>query len=391
MKKIVSLFLALLILVSLCACKDGDTSSNASQTESGGETTSSDVKKALSLIELGDVKEAYKTLFLSTDSEAKEMLSDFIVVSTEEISYFDEQSPESILRSTKRRYDERGNLVYEDNGSKILEYTYDENNNVLSVKEIFESYTIDLNYTYDDKGREIKREHIQTNSNGRKETYVYETQYDDHDNVVYYKTISDGQFLHETEFTYKYDDQGRMTYKKGDDPFGEEVTYAYDEKGNLVEECMDGRDKIIYTYDSENRLVSEVYESDFDMARYRFEYTFDANGNLIKEYRWENGGNSEKWYEYTYDSENREVKKAYTHKSGKIDEGYVYEFTYNEKGLKIKENRTNRDEDTERKSIVEYTYDDCGNVVKRATTAGSDNRTDVCEYLGFLYFYRPEK
>ncbi len=311
----------------------------------------------------------------------------------------------------KYSYDARSNLIAEDNSGALYQYTYDKNNNRISIEDPFGAKTTDFydpahnlikeispdnsieTYAYDVLGNVSKY----TDGEGNKTTYDYDgagrlVKTVNTDNVNSSKSSVTG---------YSYDALGRLSSLT--DPNGNKTTYAYDAAGNLIKETDALGYSIFYTYDALNRLISTTYpnggvESNaYDglgrlisttslsglKTTYRYDemdrvinqteadpaaqnlsshsrsYSYDKNGNLISETDPEDNSTS-----YGYDELNRvtDIRSPLSHKTtieyGTLDninkvtdpEGIVKSYTYDIKGRLTNEYIAG-------KEVAAYSYD----------------------------------
>lgn len=142
-----------------------------------------------------------------------------------------------------------------------------------------------------------------------------------------------------------------------------DVTYFYDEAGNvLTEQSICAEDNTGYlstnTYDSENRLIRNVYESvGGQKLKNTTEYTYDEAGKLTKETRTETDG-MRHIYAYSYNNNGQltRVDRKVTNKKGSTQQESYEIYTYDKQG-----NKVNWWERQGARRI--WTYDDRGNVL----------------------------
>ena len=107
-------------------------------------------------------------------------------------------------------------------------------------------------------------------------------EYDDHNNPVKAHHFIDDDIVHTDEYEYKYDENGRITYKVWKSRLFEEQIihyyFEYDEHGNMTmkKEFREGADVPSYEknyYDDNNRLIRcEIYLNDELLSESVFEY-----------------------------------------------------------------------------------------------------------------------
>ncbi|WP_309249111.1 RHS repeat-associated core domain-containing protein [Clostridium estertheticum] len=167
-----------------------------------------------------------------------------------------------------------GNMLYEYNfnaegmlesksasGKTLLNYDYDKNNNIKTIKDITGKSSI---YRYDDANR-VKE--IKDNS----ENTVVNYDYFKNDNI---KSINYGNGL---KTDYSYDGDGNVESLVTVTSTGEVIVdynYAYDLNGNRIEK-VSSKHKNHYTYDSMNRLKDSSYDGRQES------FTYDKVGNRL--------------------------------------------------------------------------------------------------------------
>ena len=211
------------------------------------------------------------------------------------------------------QYDKRDNItkITNDNG-KVINYTYDDNNQLLS--EDIPSTGTNVAYNYDEVGNRLEKK--VTGSSNTTTSYQYNAAnqltkvdgqaytYDNNGNL-----INDGQFNYEWDelnnltkvikvsdssvvAEYKYDDQNRRIYKK----VGSKIT------------------KFVYDGDS----ILPIYETDNDGAL-TYKYIYNANGTLVARY---DVMNAKKYY---YQQNPHGDVVAVTDDNGAIVASYEYD------------------------------------------------------------------
>jgi YD repeat-containing protein len=199
------------------------------------------------------------------------------------------------------------------------EYTYDLNNNVLSMLDPVskqKGLTFTVKYTYDALGRTL----TETNAKGHITSY----EYDDAGNLLKKEIQSDASSPKQVTETYSYDYLGRLISKTdgnqntthfeyngfnqlkkeiypGDESIpGNIILYQYDELGNLklIENSFGVQD--IYTYDNLGRQTSHTRQKHDGTESITVSVKYDPNGNV----RFETDGNGNTT-EKVYDAMNR--------------------------------------------------------------------------------------
>ncbi len=350
MKKWLSLSLCIILLLSfvLSGCdeesKQQDNEQGGEQNgEQGGEQTGPD--SALSYeeaIDAGDYESAYDAL-LSGDKEANpEDLGKFITLPIS----VDCKDYDGEYKATFS-YNEQGLLTKLDiarkRSPKVYSFTYDENGNILT--EMFGdadgSY---INYfttnTYDNNGKLV--------SSVTKKA-------DESETTVLYTYDKNGRVLTETETTVdRWNDTSTYIH-----------TSLYDANGNLLSRRNQKGSGAEYTYDSQNRLLTERdigIEGDAYNIR---TYTYGEDGRLVKE-KWESGDDPDWWTEksYAYDANGTQYVTLYSD-SGDT-EAYTYAYEFDDKGVLTKKTYIEREDNEHRVSL----YDAAGNIVSIDITKG---------------------
>jgi RHS repeat-associated protein len=253
---------------------------------------------------------------------------------------------------TQFQYDVNDRLVSrtEPDGTTIS-YTYDIAGNVASITTPAGTTT----YTYD-AGNRLSEV---TNPDSGKTTYAYDAvgnliqtirangtvenrQYDTMNRVVYLENLDSnnnnilssysynydarGNITTEIENTgrrvdYSYDDANRLVLESITDPVAGNrvIQYTYDAVGNRLTRDDSGVGVTTYTYDVNDRLISETTNG------VTINYTYDANGNVLTI------SNGIKSIDLTWSAENRLVGAVITGPSGTTNLSYEY----NEEGIRV--------------------------------------------------------
>lgn len=118
---------------------------------------------------------------------------------------------------------------------------------------------------------------------------------------------------------------------------GPKYTYTYDSNNNLLTELYNGVGttpyKYTYTYDSRNNMLTELYQTGTNLVNnYKYIYTYDSNNNMLTEL-WQNSDLvGTRQYTYTYDQNNNMITKL--HENWQNDmwakyEQYIYTYDLN--------------------------------------------------------------
>ena len=384
MKRIATVLLAAILLISLAACN----------IKTGAKTTP--CQDAQALIDQGNISQAYELLRNSNDVEAKRMLENFAF------------APLSCVykgHSQQFTYDNDGNLIkYNDCAGTVREYTYfpnghvqteniiyqeicsyityDTNGNILTLDRTYPhgDYQIDR-YTYDEAGQMLSyisdrsctnnditegfaydtsgncTSHIKSTSSG---TVTNEYLYDDFNRIIYEKK---NEYGHQSEHYYEYDDSGNLIRSSTVYQLGPSAkhTYEYDSNNRCIKQCFYVDDLIKYSdtieYDANgNKTLNE--RLDFDNSRTRETYQYDLSGNLI-EYRRAKDGVTVALTNNTYDDLGQ-MLSSLIQKQGEDNAYITFQYSNNELGRPTKIIRHMNNIFQEH---VEYSYDDFGNIV----------------------------
>ena len=223
------------------------------------------------------------------------------------------------------KYNELGLLESKScSGKTLLEYRYNKNNKIKSIRDISGKRSI---YEYDEEDRVIC-----IKDNEEKVSAEYE--YYNNDKV---KKVVLGNGI---ETKYTYDGEDNVTRLITVTPSGEvliDYKYAYDLNGNRIEK-IGNKHKTYYGYDSMNRVVEGNYDGRKE------EYTYDKVGNRLTK------TTNEVTEKYCYNIKNQ-LKEVYK------EEG-------NSNNIPCK--------------IWSFTYDKQDNTIKEETNIGSNNYEYNC-------------
>lgn len=233
--------------------------------------------------------------------------------------------------SISYEYDTTGNITKEtnvtvkDNTSKttVNTYTYDDMGNLLTTQSENDSAA----YVYDKAGRTLR-----VTQNGETTRTLYDNEgrviqeiapedYDSSkDGLPTSNTYSDANVGHRyvynevtgnldreinrlnVETTYKYNDVGAKIQEKFDI-----YEFNYIPHGELESVKISGKTKVSYSYDDDNKLLSESYANG-DTVRYEY----DDNGNLARQYH---NDDTSPYVTYSYNT-NNELTKKVNHDTG---------------------------------------------------------------------------
>ena len=198
---------------------------------------------------------------------------------------------------TTYTYDDMGNLLTTQSEGDSATYVYDKAGRTLRVTQNGET----TRTLYDDEGRtvqEIAPEDYDSSKDGLPTSNTYADTNAGH-RYVYNETT--GNLDSETNrldvtTTYKYNDVGAKIQEKFDI-----YEFNYIPHGELESVKVSGKTKVSYSYNDENKLLSESYANG-DTVRYEY----DDNGNLTSQYR---NDSSKPYVTYSYNTDNELTQK----------------------------------------------------------------------------------
>ena len=295
------------------------------------------------------------------------------------------------------RYDHAGRIIRYREGRENPEsiYTYDHAGRLLSCRKPLEraedgSIRYGLTtYAYDDMGNQIREKRYRdaqtkNSATGRVHTITYHYNRSNRLSMVEdstgackeYTYDEDGRLIREQEKTdentfreqrYILDETGKVL--KSCQKLEEEAVYpgtigyaiteyTYDANGNVTGIRLPEGGTITYTYDYDNRVLSESHEEEKGDISRHLRYTYDHAGNLLT--REDEEGRT---YTYTYDLMNRETTRT-------NPDGGIHKRVYDQNGKLTGE--VLPQENAEKGILARgyrYTYDATG---RRLTTTAPD-------------------
>ena len=252
---------------------------------------------------------------------------------------------------TTYTYDDMGNLLTTQSENDSTAYVYDKAGRTLRVTQNGET----TRTLYDDEGRtvqEIAPEDYDSSKDGLPTSNTYADTNAGHRYVYNQAT---GNLDSETNrldvtTTYKYNDVGAKIQEKFDI-----YEFNYIPHGELESVKVSGKTKVSYSYDDDNKLLSESYANG-DTVRYEY----DDNGNLARQYH---NDDTSPYVTYSYNTDNELTKKV-NHDTGlkyiygENDKVDVYKTSDNTLVQSYTESKTEADEENgiESKNDVTETH-----------------------------------
>lgn len=257
---------------------------------------------------------------------------------------------------TTYTYDDMGNLLTTQSEGDSATYVYDKAGRTLRVTQNGET----TRTLYDNEGRviqEITAEDYDSSKDGLPTSNTYADANAGH-RYVYNETT--GNLDSETNrldvtTTYKYNDVGAKIQEKFDI-----YEFNYIPHGELESVKISGKTKVSYSYDDDNKLLSESYANG-DTVRYEY----DDNGNLARQYH---NDDTSPYVAYSYNTDNELTQKINSDTGLK----YVYGENDSVSVYKISDNTL----------VQSYTED----VTEANEENGIEAKTDVTEsHFGTTY------
>ena len=198
---------------------------------------------------------------------------------------------------TTYTYDDMGNLLTTQSEGDSATYVYDKAGRTLRVTQNGET----TRTLYDNEGRviqEIAPEDYDSSKDGLPTSNTYADANAGHKYVYNQAT---GNLDSETNrldvtTTYKYNDVGAKIQEKFDI-----YEFNYIPHGELESVKVSGKTKVSYSYNDENKLLSESYANG-DSVRYEY----DDNGNLARQYH---NDDTSPYVTYSYNTDNELTQK----------------------------------------------------------------------------------
>lgn len=190
--------------------------------------------------------------------------------------------------TTEYTYDDEGRLITERTKYETTNYSYTKRSDG-TTKRSFEGPFDQNGYTiYNKDGKVIEyEEDLDMQNNGG----FFE--YDDKGNVIKESTYSAGghqSISNDYSYTYKYDSNGNITYKK-------RIERRDYDSGFDPESHHTSTNETWFEYDSNNNLLHEKSKNNNGDTSEKW-YEYDSNNNLIHKKSKSNDYIEEKWYMY---------------------------------------------------------------------------------------------
>lgn len=259
---------------------------------------------------------------------------------------------------TTYTYDDMGNLLTTQSEGDSATYVYDKAGRTLRVTQNGET----TRTLYDNEGRtvqEIAPEDYDSSKDGLPSKNTYSDSNAGHRYVYNQAT---GNLDSETNrldvtTTYKYNDVGAKIQEKFDI-----YEFNYIPHGELESVKVSGKTKVSYSYNDENKLLSESYANG-DTVRYEY----DDNGNLARQYH---NDDTSPYVTYSYNTNNELTQKINSDTGLK----YVYGENNSVSVYKISDNTL----------VQSYTE----SKTEANEENGIESKTDVTEsHFGYTYSY----
>lgn len=273
-KKIISLLLGCVMVMSLVACGDLDGgNSKDSSNDNQAESTESD--------EVDESQEDDKPI------KVLDMKTSY--------SYFEGETDDGSRTVTTYVYNEYFDVVEESEGTSKIIYEYNDNRDVISISDDTIGWSYE--YQYDNNGNCINEKEYNSDN---ELIYEYNNKYDASGNIIskeeieYYDT-ENGSSTYCAYYEYEYDNNDNLIKMTRTQPSLAWVEYEYDKNDNLIIEKTYGYNEegsiqkgsyCEYEY-VDNNLVKKVdycggEDGNYSVDSYT-EYEYDSEGYLIKE------------------------------------------------------------------------------------------------------------
>ena len=265
--------------------------------------------------------------------------------------------------TTYLKRDSQGRVVERKNPSGDVEY-YEYGNSDTPIK-IVKADGKQLTYELDSEGRILSQSDVSEGESKK----LLEYRYDENGN------ISEATGNTGTS-TYKYDNSGNILNYT--DIFGKTINYTYDERGNLSKLEVAGEPPTVYTYDSEDRIISVIYG---DNKTVSYEYV----GNTTITHLPDNKTIVEK-----YNDSGELVEKTYTDDAGNIIYKISLEYDGEDRISKryVVLSKDNKESDTKESALTDQdTLTATSENVLSVKDTVSDNSGNNTDFIKLEYRY----
>jgi YD repeat-containing protein len=261
-----------------------------------------------------------------------------------------------------RTYDEKGNLLTDSyaaadgNTTYSNTYTYDETGKMLTRDSVDSHSTTDhTEYTYDPAGRLVTEMFTNSENYSAKVDYIYR----EDGNIVEKIAVYDKT----QEITaYTYDENGRLLKEEHTVRAGEKV-----QQSAVME----------YTYDGAGNKLTQTETRMGELSR-KEEWTYNEAGKVLTYKEFDGQGNPGEGMKYIYDNQGRLEEETF-YKGETAEDAAVY--VYDEAGRVIKRaSGIPYEKFITVNKIILYTYDEFGNLLTEVTTKKDGTELSRREY-----------
>lgn len=207
-------------------------------------------------------------------SENTAITSEIEAIVESELAEIVSTPEEEVVVSPAPLYNITHEIFYDGSGDKIRECVYVYSEGVLTrTQTATQMFLEDLTYKWNKNG--TKRTTVDGKGEIREVAW-----YDKHGNATKLKYGDGDDDIVKYKWTYKYDDEGRITSANFKGVNSGQYNYQYDDSGRLIKRLDTfGEDKYstAYTYDQNGMVITKV-ETDFDGTITETFYTYDYVG-----------------------------------------------------------------------------------------------------------------
>jgi len=303
------------------------------------------------------------------------------------IEYNYENNSWNELDFINARFDENGNMIFEDRFDieKTLQYSYEyiyDNYEYLAGvngKRLRDGEFVQYNYIYeyDERGNQIKGTGYDVDGNV---VSIYTAEYDKNNSLT--RTDEWTSECSGSMYEAKYDKKNNLVF---------EAKYiAYEYKG---EQKYQFEYRNEFVYDERNNIIQEITYGDKEEFSFKHCYEYDENNNLVKAMDIDAEDNIISTYEARYDENGNMLEFKMFDKSGKLSAHNKAEY---------QKNRITKETDcfSEEEIVIStFTYDKNDNLIEHTTMNDSlgepflekykyiyDDKNNVIEEIYYVYF-----